>query len=280
MEVPGEFQAALPPAAIRNPQIVFTLLPNACRALTARVGLEANAHGHEVLCAMLRKLGAHEVLTSGCDGSALAEARELVQRLRQNALLPQLMLTCPRWARTVESEHPEFSAHFSSASRQCAARWNGAPSLAPGQAEAAKRDLPPMTHMLVVNCPAQRKALRAAALPGERLLTVRELALWLAREGICIPRALRREAATPCCSQLLAVLRYALQCTQSSTPEAPALQTFPLPGIPFAHEVRVFIEGKEIRAATVRGVDSAYLLMERIKAGGKPYALIEVLACV
>lgn len=181
---------AIQAAKARGQKVVVSLSP-AVRVMVSEVfGQPAGTYCEGEVIAALRALGVDYVIDTavGADLTIVEEAAEWVERLRsEDAILPQFTSCCPSWVKFCETFFPEFLPHLSSVKSPIGIQ--GA-MIKRFFAKSLGLDPKQLFSVALTPCTAKKFEIRRPELVVDGLagmdavVTVRELADWIAAEGV------------------------------------------------------------------------------------------------
>ncbi len=100
----------------QNKKVVIMTSPAVRVSLGEMFDMPAGEFIAGKMVASLKKLGADYVfdVTFGADMTIMEEASELIERIKNNGVLPQFTSCCPAWVKFVETFYPEYIPNLSS----------------------------------------------------------------------------------------------------------------------------------------------------------------------
>jgi ferredoxin hydrogenase len=253
----------------------------------------------------IRKLGTDYVLdvTFGADLTIVEEASELVQRIKNNGVLPQFTSCCPSWVKFVEMYYPEFRENLSTAKSPISMQ-----SAMIKTYFARVKNINPenIISVAVAPCTAKKYEVKREELSDgskyngleqapdtDYIITTRELAEWIKEENIDFNSLEESEF-----DNLLgkgtgagvifgntggvmeAALRTAYFYITGENLSNDKLEFHEVRGMESIKEASININGLEVKVAIAHGIDNAKKLLEKIKAGEVNYHFVEVMNCV
>lgn len=293
--------------AIADPDavVVFQTAPAIRVGLGEEFGMDYGSFVEGKMITALRQLGADYVLDTnfGADMTIMEEASELVERLTSDDKpLPQFTSCCPAWVKFAETFYPELIPHLSSAK---------SPILMEAAAQktyfAQKHNIDPkkMVTVCVTPCTAKKAEIlrpemngsadfwqEDALRDGDLCITVRELAKWIREEAIDFPNLeegsfdyLMGEASGG--GIIFGNTGGVMESAMRSAHKFVTKENAPLALIPFQEirglqgvkEADVTIGDRVLHVAAINGTGNFRKFYEELKASGKHYDFIEVMAC-
>lgn len=292
-------------AAIKDPEqiVVFSTAPSVRVGLGDVFSQEKGRFVEGEMVSALKCLGADYVfdVAFSADLTIMEEGTEFLKRvLSGQGMLPQFTSCCPAWVKYIETFHPERIGHLSTAKSPISMQGATIKTYF-----ARKKGIDPrkIISVAVAPCTAkkfeiQRKELCDAGkylgISGLRdndfVITTKELAEWISREGIDFNR-LEQTAFDPLLGEgsgagiifgntggvMEAALRMAYSVLTGLEPGEMLLQYQPVRGLDTVKEAIVPILDKEIRIAVIYGTKEA----ERLISSGAidKYHFVEVMTC-
>jgi len=283
--------------ALQDPRktVVFQIAPAVRVGLGELFGLDAGVNVEGKIATALRRMGAERVFDTNfaADLTIMEEATEFLRRLQDGERLPIFTSCCPAWVKTAEQSYPELLPNLSS----CRSPQQMFGSVMKKYfAEEEGTDPADLYVVSVMPCAAKKfEARRPEFRHGEvrdvdAVITTQELARMIRAYGLDF-KELPDEAfdqpygeytgaavifgATGGVAE--AALRTAYKKLTGEELARDIWQTA-APG-ETTREAVVEIAGTEVRIAIVNSLGAAAELIEKVNAGGKPYHLVEVMAC-
>ena len=278
-------------AAFKAGKKVFVQTAPAVRAAIAEeFGEKIGTAGTGKMVAALHRLGFYRVFDTnfGADLTIMEEAYELIHRIKNKGVLPQITSCSPGWINYMEYFYPDLIPHISTCK---------SPHMMVGAIiksyYAKNHDLNPEDIFVVsvMPCTAKKYEAQRKQMPNDvdAVLTTRELAKMIKRAGINWQRLPEEEFD----ADLLGDYSGAgvIFGVTGGVMEA-ALRTayFALTGKEYEKinftEVRGLQNVKEaeikelgVKIAVTSGMANAKKLLDEVKAGTSPYAFIEIMCC-
>ena len=273
-------------------KVIVQTAPAVRAAIAEEFGEKIGTPGTGKMVAALHRLGFYRVFDTnfGADLTIMEEAHELLQRIKNGGVLPQITSCSPGWINYMEYYCPELIPNVSTCK---------SPHMMVGAIIksyfAKSHDIDPKDIFVVsvMPCTAKKYERQRKQMPNDvdAVLTTRELAKMIKRSGINWAK-LPEEEFDP---DLLGDYSGAgvIFGVTGGVMEA-ALRTayFWLTGKEYGkvefHEVRgqaaikeadINIEGTVVKVAVASGMKNAKVLLDQIKEGKSPYAFIEIMGC-
>ncbi len=293
--------------AIADPDkvVVVSTSPAVRASLGEEFGMEPGAFVEGKMVALLRALGVDYVLDTNfaADLTIVEEASELIRRLTQkDRPLPQFTSCCPGWVHFAEIYAPELLPHLSTAKSPIGMQG---PTVKTYFAQKMGLDPRKIVHVTLTPCTAKKFEVRREEMHAagdyhgvegmrdtDQVITTRELARWAKASGIDWT-GLEDSAYDSLMGKasgagvifgntggvMEAALRTAYEyLTGQKAPEA-LLQLEGVRGYDGVREAQVQIGELTVQVAVVYGTANARAFLQRMKAEGKQYHFVEVMAC-
>ena len=181
--------------------VVFNVAPAVRVALGESFGLKMGTNLEKIIPTALREIGADYVfdVTFGADLTVMEEAMELVDRIKNNGVLPQFTSCCSAWVKYAEIFYPELLPNLSTAKSPIAMQATLIKTYFAKKIKVKPEDI---VNVLVVPCTAKkaevrRKNINYTSFDTNYVLTTRELALLLKEEKIDITRLKKTKFDSP-----------------------------------------------------------------------------------
>ena len=293
--------------AIADPDkvVVVSTSPAVRASLGEEFGMEPGAFVEGKMVALLRALGVDYVLDTNfaADLTIVEEASELIRRITQkDRPLPQFTSCCPGWVHFAEIYAPELLPHLSTAKSPIGMQG---PTVKTYFAQKMGLDPRKIVHVTLTPCTAKKFEVRREEMHAagdyhgvegmrdtDQVITTRELARWAKASGIDWT-GLEDSAYDSLMGKasgagvifgntggvMEAALRTAYEyLTGQKAPEA-LLQLQGVRGYDGVREAQVQIGELTVQVAVVYGTANARAFLQRMKAEGKQYHFVEVMAC-
>lgn len=275
--------------------VVVQAAPSIRAALGEELGLAPGTLVTGKMYAALRRLGFDAVLDTNfaADLTIMEEASELVQRIKNGGILPQLTSCCPGWIKFAEHFYPDLLPNISS----CKSPQQMFGSLVKTYyAQQKKVEPAAIISVSVMPCTAkkfeaQRPEMNASGFRDvDYVLTTRELTRMIKESGLDFA-GLPDEQADRLMSRYTGaatifgttggVMEAALRTVYKliTGTELSHLEVQPVRGLEGIKEAKVNINGMTVKIAVAHGMANARILLEQIRSGVSPYHFIEIMAC-
>ena len=283
--------------AIADPtkHVVVQPAPSVRAALGEEFGYPMGTDVEGKMAAALRRIGFDKVFDTdfSADLTIVEEATELLERVKNGGVLPMITSCSPGWIKYCEHYYPDQLAHLSSC--KSPQQMFGAITKT-YYAEKMGIDPKDIVCVSVMPCTAKKFEIgrddqAAAGVPDVDIsITTRELARLIRKVGIDF-RSLPDSDFDSLLGEstgagvifgatggvMEAALRTAYETITGKTLEN--VEFHEVRGIEGIKEAEVQIGDSKVLVAVASGTGNATKLLERVKAGEKPYAFIEVMAC-
>ncbi|MCD6452756.1 MAG: iron hydrogenase small subunit [Dehalococcoidales bacterium] len=284
-------------AALDDPtkHVVVQEAPAIRAALGEELGLSPGTLVAGRMHAALRKLGFDAVFDTNfsADLTIMEEASELVKRVTEGGVLPQITSCSPGWIKFVEHFYPDLLPNVSSCKSP---QQMFGPLAKTYYAEKGSIDPAKIVSVSIMPCTAKKfEALRPEMTDSgfqdvDYVLTTRELSRMIKEAGINFA-SLPDEPA----SELMglysgagtifgatggvmeAALRTAYKLVTNK--ELENLDILPVRGLNGIKTATVDVDGLEVKVAVAHGLGNARKLLDEVRAGKSPYHFIEIMAC-
>jgi NADH-quinone oxidoreductase subunit G len=284
-------------AAISNPEkhVVVQEAPAVRAALGEEFGLPGGTLVAGKMHSALRRLGFDAVFDTNfaADLTIMEEGTELLNRVTNKGVLPQITSCSPGWIKFVEHFYPDLLPNVSS----CKSPQQMFGVLAKTY-YAKKAGIDPFKIVSVSIMPctakkfeAQRPEMRASGFRDvDYVLTTRELARMIKEAGIHFS-ALPDEQADEMMGSYTGaatifgasggVMEAALRTAYNliTHKELDNLDIQSMRGLKGIKEATVDINGLVVKVAVAHGLANARILLDQIRAGSSPYHFIEIMCC-
>ena len=285
-------------AMAEGKHVVVQTAPAVRSALSEEFGYkigEDDATGKMV--AALHRLGFYRVFDTnfGADLTIMEEAQELINRITNKGVLPQITSCSPGWINYMEFFYRDIIPHISTCK-------------SPHEMEGAiiksyfakAHDLDPKDIFVVSVMPCTAKKYEAGRpqnaavehLPDvDAVITTRELAVMIKRAGIVYKELPEEEFDQDLLGQytgagvifgvtggvMEAALRTAYHTLTGK--EYGKIDFTEVRGLDAVKEAEIDIEGTKVKVAVTSGMKNAKPLLDEVRAGKSPYAFIEIMGC-
>ncbi|HEY3376727.1 MAG TPA: [FeFe] hydrogenase, group A [Armatimonadota bacterium] len=283
--------------ALNDPQktVVFQVAPAVRVGLGELFGMEPGTNVEGKIAAAIRRMGADKVFDTNfaADLTIMEEANEFLKRLQTGENLPIFTSCCPGWVKAAEQSYPELLPHLSSC-RSPQQMFGSVVKKFFTQAEGKQAS--EVFSVSVMPCSAKkfearRPEFQTDGVPDvDAVITTQELAKMIRAYGLDF-KNLPNEAWDQPFGESSgaavifgasggvaeAALRTAYKIVTGTELELDMWQTAKAGET--TREAVVDVAGTPIRIATVNSLVAAAELIEKVKRGGQPYHLVEVMAC-
>ncbi len=282
---------------IRDPEmhVVVQPAPAVRAALGEEFGLPMGTSVTGKMATALHRLGFDKVFDTdfGADLTIMEEANELVERITNGGVLPMMTSCSPGWIKYCETYHPDFLPNLSS----CKSPHEMLGAMVKSYyAEKAGLDPKKIRVVSVMPCTAKKFEARRPEMGHDGLadvdavITTRELARMIKEANIDFAElpdgdfdSLMGEStgAAVIFGATGGVMEAALRTAyETITGEKLTDVDFhAVRGIEGIKEAEIQIGDSKVLVAVASGTGNATKLLERVKAGEKQYAFIEIMAC-
>lgn len=275
--------------------IVVQAAPAMRATLGEELGLPPGALVAGKMHAVLRRLGFNTVFDTNfsADLTIMEEASELVKRIKEDSVLPQITSCCPGWIKFMEYFYPDLIPNVST----CKSPQQMFGSLAKTYyAEKAGIDPAKIVSVSIMPCTAkkfeaQRPEMKDSGFRDvDYVLTTRELARMIKEAGIDFA-ALPDEPADELMGLysgagtifgttggvMEAALRTAYKLIIGK--ELENIDIEPVRGLGGIRTATVNVDGLEVEVAVVHELGNARKVLDEVRVGKSPYHFIEIMAC-
>lgn len=248
------------------------------------------------LVASLRKLGFDKVfdVQTGADFTTIEEAKEFVDRIQNNGVLPMFTTCCPAWYKYMEQKHPELIPHCTTA--RSPNMMNGA-LIKKYYSKIAGVPEDKITVVAIMPCTAKKFEIRRKELfidgvsPVDNVLTTRELAYMMRINAINLKNMPEEEFDNPIGESTGASAIYGASggVMESALRTAYHLVTGEeLKDVNFKQvrgsikgikRTTVEINGIELRVAVVNGLGNTEEIIKELQEDPEAYHYVEVMTC-
>ena len=284
-------------AALADPDkfVVFQPAPAVRVAIGEEFGMPIGTRCTGKLAAAMRRLGANKVfdVDFAADLTIMEEGTELLQRIKNNGVLPMITSCSPGWIKYCEHFYPEFIPNLSTCK-------------SPNQMQGAitktyfaeKNGLDPKNIFVVSVMPCTAKKFeinrpefgRDGYRDVDANLTTRELARMIRQASIDFVNLPDEDfddilgestGAAVIFGVTGGVMEAALRTVADilTGKDLEAVEYTAVRGLDGIKEATVNVAGMDVNVAIVHGTANASKLLEAIKAGEKTYHFIEVMGC-
>ncbi len=285
--------------AINNPEktVIVQVAPFIRATLGEAFGMPIGTNVEGKMVAALRRLGFDKVFDTnfGADLTIVEEANELVERIKNNGVLPMITSCSPGWVKFCEYFYPNMIDHLSSC--KSPQQMTGA-MIKTYYAEQAGLDPHNIVVVSVMPCTAKKFEIgrdnqNAAGVPDVDIaITTRELARMIQRAGLNFTALPDEKFDNPLGDTasgaavifgatggvMEAAVRTANDWLTGKDNTVVALEA--VRGTKGLKEATVNLGGTELKVAVASGAMAAKEVMDKIKAGNpEGWAFIEIMGC-
>lgn len=264
-------------------------------SLGEEFGLPIGTNVTGKMVASMRRLGFDKVFDTdfGADLTIMEEGTELINRIKNNGVLPMITSCSPGWITYCEKFYPEFIPNLSS----CKSPHEMTGAMIKSY-YAEKMGIDPKNIYVVSVMPctakkyeAQREELVTNGLRDvDAVLTVREYATMVKTAGIDFKELADEDfdsmlgestGASVIFGATGGVMEAALRTVYEvvTGEELKDLDLHAVRGFDGIKEAEIDLKGTKVKVAVVHGTGNAQKLLDAIKAGEKNYTFIEVMCC-
>ena len=282
--------------------VIVSTSPSVRVAIGEEFGLPAGTFTEGKMVALLKKLGVDFVLDTNfsADLTIVEEASELVERIKNGGVLPQLTSCCPAWVKYVETYMPDMIPNLSTAKSPIGMQG---PTIKTYFASKMGLDPEKIINVALTPCTAKKMEIRRSEMNAagkylgkpemrdmDHVITTRELALWAKEEGVDFNSLSDMPFDSPLGEAsgsgvifgntggvMEAALRTAIFYVTGKNPEDVELKE--VRGYDGIREKEVQVGDATLRVAIIYGTANAKAFIEDMKKSGKTYHAVEVMTC-
>ena len=276
--------------------VVVQTAPAVRAAIAEEFGQPIGTPGTGKMVAALRRLGFYRVYDTnfGADLTIMEEGTELINRIKNGGVLPQITSCSPGWINYLEYFYPELIPNVST----CKSPHEMVGAVIKSY-WAKKKGIDPKDIFVVSIMPCTAKKTEEIrpqnSVDGLRdvdaVLTTRELARMIKRAGINWNMLPEEEFDPDLIGDYTGagvifgvtggVMEAALRTANKvlTGKEADIVKFDAVRGLEGVKEATFNLDGTELKVAVTSGMANAKPLLEQIKNGTSPYAFIEVMCC-
>ena len=264
----------------KNKTVIFEIAPATRFLLGDEFGYKQGKNVIYKLITALKKMGASYVFdtTFGADLTICEEATELINRIKANDRLPMFTSCCPAWVKYATYFYPNYLKNLSSCK---------SPILMTGAI--IKKMYPDAIVVSITPCTAKKYEVTITD-DVDYNLTVREIALWIKKEGIDFRNLenTRFDDFTGSTSGLIfgtsggvseAVIRYAYHKLTGNNPPKKLLNFEQIRGLSDIKQAKIKIKDIDISIAVINGTGDVPKIISMIENDKIHFDIIEVMAC-
>jgi NADP-reducing hydrogenase subunit HndD len=284
--------------ALKEGKFVVCQVAPAVRATIAEeFGEKIGTNGTKKMIAALRRLGFSRVfdVNFGADLTIMEEGSELIERIKEGGVLPQITSCSPGWMNYMEYYYPEVIPNVST----CKSPHQMQGAITKSYfAKAHNLDPKDIFVVSIMPCTAKKyeKTRKEMEVDGYRdvdaVLTTREVAKMIKRCGIDWKKLPEDEdwdqdllgqysGAGVIFGVTGGVMEAALRTAYFylTGKEHEKIDFEAVRGLQGVREASIDINGTTLRVAIASGMKNAKVLLDDVKAGKSPYAFIEIMGC-
>ncbi|MCQ2802344.1 MAG: [FeFe] hydrogenase, group A [Bacilli bacterium] len=273
-------------------KVIVQTAPAVRAAIAEEFGEKIGTPGTGKMVAALHRLGFYRVFDTNfaADLTIMEEAHELMERIKNKGVLPQITSCSPGWINYLEYFYRELIPHVSTCK---------SPHMMMGAIIktyfAEKHELDPKDIFVVsiMPCTAKKYERQRKEMPNDvdAVLTTRELAKLIKRNGINWNKLPEEEFDNDLLGQYSGagvifgvtggVMEAALRTAYFwlTGKEFGAINFEAVRGLDGVKEATLNINGTELKVAITSGMRNGKVLLDQIKEGKSPYAFVEVMGC-
>ena len=273
-------------------KVIVQTAPAVRAAIAEEFGAKIGTPGTGKMVAALHRLGFYRVFDTnfGADLTIMEEANELLQRIKNKGVLPQLTSCSPGWVNYLEYYYPELIPNVSTCK---------SPHMMMGAIIksyfAKNHDLDPQEifNVSIMPCTAKKYERQRSQMPNDvdAVLTTRELAKIIKRSGIDWNKLPEEEFDNDLLGEYSGagvifgvtggVMEAALRTAYFwlTGKEYSKIDFHEVRGLQGIREASIDVDGTIVKIAVASGMKNAKVLLEDVKAGKSPYAFIEIMGC-
>lgn len=284
--------------------VIVSTSPSVRVSLGEAFQMEPGSFVEGKMVALLRKLGFDHVLDTNfaADLTIMEEANELVERIRNQGVLPQFTSCCPAWVKYVETFEPRYIPNLSSAKSPI-----GMQGVTVKTYFAKQMGINPdrIVNVALTPCTAKKFEIRREEMHQaqdhlglddlkdmDHVITARELAKWAKEENISFEE-LQEETYDPLMSQasgggilfgnsggvMEAALRTAVHILTDRSADLALLKLESARGFDNVKVGSYDVEGTKIKFAVISTTASAKQFLRHLEETNETYHFIEVMTC-
>ncbi len=276
--------------------VIVQTAPAVRAAIGEEFGDKIGTPGTGKMVAALHRLGFYRVfdVNFGADLTIMEEANELLIRMKNKGVLPQITSCSPGWVNYMEYFYPELIPNMSTC--KSPHQMQGAITKT-YYAEKHGIDPKDIFVVTIMPCPAKKYDKERAGQGRDDMkdidavLTTRELARMIKRSGINWHKLPEEEFDADLLGDysgagvifgvtggvMEAALRTAYKALTNKEHELIAFKE--VRGLQGVKDAEINIDGTVLKVAIASGMKSAKPLLEQVKNGQSPYAFIEIMGC-
>lgn len=277
--------------------VVCQVAPAVRAAIAEEFGEKIGTNGTKKMIAALHRLGFNRVfdVNFGADLTIMEEGSELLERIKNKGVLPQITSCSPGWINYMEYFYPDLIPNVST----CKSPHQMQGAITKSYfAKAHNIDPKDIYVVSIMPCVAKKgeKSRPEMEVDGLRdvdaVLTTRELAKMIKRNGIIWNKLPENEefdqdllgqysGAGVIFGVTGGVMEAALRTAyhELTNEEYGKIEFKEVRGLKGVREADININGTILKVAMASGMKDAKVLLDEIRAGKSPYAFIEIMGC-
>lgn len=284
--------------------VVVSIAPGVRVGLGEEFNIEDGTNVEEKMVTALKMLGAKYVLdiTFGADLTIMEEAKELVNRIKQNKNLPQFTSCCPAWVKYAEIFYPELLPNLSTAKSPISMQGATIKTYFAKQKNINPKEI---INVVIAPCTAKKYEIKREEMndsseynkieglrDNDFVLTTRELAKWIKEENIDFESLKDSRFDSPLGKGsgagvifgntggvMEAALRTAYYFVTGKDLSNNAIEFKSVRGMQGIKEAEVDFEGLKVKVAVANGMKNAKILIDKVLKGNTEYHFIEIMNC-
>lgn len=283
-------------AVLNDPSktVIVQMAPSVRVSIGEEFGFPIGTNIEKKLNASFRKIGFDKVfdVNWGADITTMVEAKELVDRIKNNDVLPLFTSCCPGWVKFVEFYYPEMIPHLTTARSPQIHAGGAYKTWWAEKAHVNPRDIVVVS---IMPCTSKKyestheKLLIDGMKPVDFVLTSRETAALIKKHGINMQTIEEAEAddvseytgAAAIYGASGGVMESALRTAayMLTGKDLENIEFEKVRGMEGIKKATVEVDGKVLKVAVVATPKNARIILEEIKKDPKAYDYIEFMAC-
>jgi NADH-quinone oxidoreductase subunit G len=295
LTVKSEVDAVWDLIADKTKTVIVQIAPAVRVGLGEWFGLKPGEITTGRIVAALKALGFDQVYDTSfaADLTVIEEGSEFLERKAKGGSLPMFTSCCPGWVKYAEQYFPELLPNLSTCRSPQAMFGSLVKAMLPEQMNVDRMDIKVVAIMpcTAKKFEAQRPELGVNDNPDvDHVLTTQELAHMIQSAGLMFDALQPESFDMPfgfytgagvifgnSGGVMEAVLRYAAE--KATGKKLERLEFNEVRGDSGLREATISLDGTELKLAVVHGLRNARVVAEQVRAGKRPYDLIEVMAC-
>lgn len=292
----GEFEEIDDPFKDKSKTVVFQFAPSIRTAIGEEFGMPYGSVMTEKMAAGIKALGADYVFDTavGADFTTVAEAEELIERIKGKGKLPMFTSCCPAWVKWVEFYRPELIPNLTTV-RSPQILFGGV--IKTYWAKKMKIDPKDIVVVSIMPCVAKKYEITRNEMkidgirPVDYVLTTRELARLFKKHKVDLakikPGKIDSALGKPTGAGVIygasgGVMESALRTAYKTLTgkKLPKINLTAVRGLEGCKKAEVDINGTIVKVAVVNGILNARAILDELKKDPHAYDYIEVMACI